>query len=336
MKKWFVISVIAMMVAAFTTISKTDKKIDPEEINKAINKSLPLLQSSSHEFLENAGGCQSCHHQDLTAVSLSLAKEKGFSVNDTILNEVFDSIGSVMRSRKDVLSENDDPVAIVMSGSYQMWALWANKYPSNKLLELQVKNLMQRQTSEGCWVSPNPRPPLEYYSFTATALVAAGIQYYAPSSLKQEVSQRLEKARSWFTRTVAETNEEKVFQLLGLTWLKGDKAFIQQQAKKLIATQREDGGWSQLRSLESDSYATGQSLYALNQAGQLNVDDPVYQKGISFLLRTQFEDGSWKVQSRSFPVVPFVVSGFPHDKNQFISAAGSNWATMALLLAAKR
>jgi hypothetical protein len=38
------------------------------------------------------------------------------------------------------------------------------------------------------------------------------------------------------------------------------------------------------------------------------------------------------VQSRSFPVIPFVEAKFPHGKNQFISAAGTNWATMALLL----
>jgi len=335
MKKWLVIAGIAIVVAAFTTVSNSSKKIDPKEIDQAINKILPLLQASSHVFLENAGGCQSCHHQDLTAVSLSLAKEKGFAVNDTILSEISDSIMSVMRSRKTVLSQNDDPTAIVMSGSYQLWALWANQYKSNKLIELQVKNLMQRQTTEGCWVSPNPRPPLEYYSFTATALVTSAIQYYAPPSLKPEISQRIEKARSWMVRTIPETNEEKVFQLLGLTWINGDKDFIGRQAKKLLATQREDGGWSQLTHLESDAYATGQALYALNESGQLKADDLAYQKGILFLLKTQFEDGSWKVQSRSFAVVPFVNSGFPHDKNQFISAAGSNWATMALLKAVK-
>jgi hypothetical protein len=333
MKKWFIIAGIALLVAAFTTISNSQKKIDPKEIDQAINKSLSLLQPSSHIFLENAGGCQSCHHQDLTAVNLSLAKEKGFAVNDTILSEISDSIMSVMRSRKSVLAQNDDPVAIVMSGSYQLWALWANHYKSNKLIELHVKNLMQRQTTEGCWVSPNPRPPLEYYSFTATALVTSAIQYYAPQSLQPEVVQRVDKARAWMMRTFPETNEEKVFQLLGLTWMHGDKNFIAQQAKELLANQREDGGWSQLAHLGSDAYATGQALYALHESGQLKAIDPAYQKGISFLLRTQFEDGSWRVQSRSFPVVPFVNSGFPHDKNQFISAAGSNWATMALLLA---
>jgi acid phosphatase family membrane protein YuiD len=89
MKKWLVLSAIVTVIAAFTTVTKESKINSQEEIKKAVNKTLPLLQTSSHLFLENAGGCQSCHHQDLTAVSLSLAKEKGFTVNDTILNEIF-------------------------------------------------------------------------------------------------------------------------------------------------------------------------------------------------------------------------------------------------------
>jgi len=335
MKKWFVLSAIVTVVASFSTITNKEDNNDPEAIKKAINKSLPLLQTTSHAFLENAGGCQSCHHQDLTAVSLSLAKEKGFQINEASLNEIFDSIQQVIRSRKEVLAQNDDPVAIVMSSGYQLWALWANKYKSNKLIEMLVKNLMQRQTGEGSWVSPNPRPPLEFYSFSATALMVSAIQYYSPPSLKPEVAQRIEKAVGWMTRTVPETNEEKVFQILGLKWINGDKIFIQQQAKKLLATQREDGGWSQLTNLESDSYATGQALYALYESGLLKADDIAYQKAISFLLKTQYEDGSWKVKSRSIPFVPFVQNGFPHDKDQFISAAGTNWATIALTLTVK-
>ena len=335
MKKWLVLSAIVTVIAAFTTVTKESKVNSQEDIKKAVNKTLPLLQTSSHVFLENAGGCQSCHHQDLTAVSLSLAKEKGFTVNDTILNEIFDSANSVIRSRKDVLSQNGDPVAIVMSSGYQLWALWANKYKSNKLIEMLVKNLMQRQIYDGSWVSPNPRPPLEYYAFSATALMVSALQYYSPSSLKPEIDQRIEKARGWMIKTIPENNEERIFQLLGLKWINGDKNFIHQQAKKLLATQHEDGGWSQLPTLESDSYATGQALYALYETGQLKTNDPAFEKGISFLLKTQYEDGSWKVKSRSIPFVPFVQNGFPHDKDQFISAAGTNWATMALTLAVK-
>ena len=335
MKKWLVLTGIVTVIAAFTTVTKDGRINDPEEIKKAINKSLPLLQATSHVFLENAGGCQSCHHQDLTAVNLSLAKEKGFVVSDTSLNEIFDSIMQTIRSRRPALIQNDDPIAIIMSSGYELWALWANKYKSNKQIELQVKNLMQRQTHNGNWVSPNPRPPLEYYSFSATALMVSAIQYYAPLSLKPEATQRIEKARSWMMRTKPETNEERVFQLLGLKWIDGDKNFIQEQAKKLLATQREDGGWSQLATLESDAYATGQVLYALHETGQLKPGDPAFQKAVSFLLKTQYEDGSWKVRSRSFPFLPLVQNGFPHDKDQFISAAGTNWATMALILASK-
>jgi N-acyl-D-amino-acid deacylase len=217
-----------------------------------------------------------------------------------------------------------------------MWALAANHYASNKSLEMLVQNVMHRQTINGNWVSPNPRPPLEYYSTTATALTIKGIQAYAPPYLQNEVTQRVARARAWLERASPVTNEEKVYQLLGLIWSNGDEKIIQQQAKKLLSSQREDGGWAQLTSLESDAYATGQSLYALNQAGQLRTDDPAYQKGVSYLLNTQLEDGSWKVQTRSFPVIPFVETSFPHGKSQFISAAGSTWATMALLLAVRR
>ena len=248
---------------------------------------------------------------------------------------MLNSIDTVVRARKDVLAQNGDPVAIVMSSAYQLWALWANKYESNKLIGMLVKNLMQRQIYDGSWVSPNPRPPLEYYAFSATALMVSALQYYSPPSLRPEVDKRIERARAWMVKTVPENNEERIFQILGLKWANSDKIFITQQAKKLLATQREDGGWSQLPTLESDSYATGQALYALYESGLLKTDDPSFQRGISFLLKTQDKDGSWKVKSRSIPFVPFVENGFPHEKDQFISAAGTNWATMALILAVK-
>lgn len=333
MKKWTILLAICFLVVSFTTINKHDEPPTPEEIKAAINKSIYLLQPSDRLFLQNAGTCHSCHHQDLTAITTYIAKTKGYSINDTISTESIQSIIATLKSRKATNAQYNDPVAILMSGAYSLWALSENKYPANKSMELLVKNLMQRQTSEGSWVSPNPRPPLEYYAFTATALVINAMNAYAPTSLKEEASRRAEKAKTWMMKEVPETNEEKVFQLLGLSWANADPAFIQQQAKKLLAAQREDGGWSQLDSLQTDAYATGQSLYALQYAANLDVNDKAFQKGIKFLLRNQLPDGSWRIKSRSFPSVPFVETGFPTGGDQFISAAGSNWATMALLLA---
>lgn len=50
--------------------------------------------------------------------------------------------------------------------------------------------------------------------------------------------------------------------------------------------------------------------------------------------RAEKEDGSWLVQPRTVPFQPYFDAGFPHEKAQFISCAGSIWATMALALAA--
>lgn len=333
MRKFLIITAIILSILGFRSINV--KLNDPIEIKAAINKSLPLLQSSSHQFLANAGGCHSCHGQGLGGVTFSLAKEKGFVVADSIVNEAMDSISNNWTARMTYLAQNEDPVAIVMSGGYDLWALSATKYTTNKTIQLLARNIMYRQKKEGNWVSPNLRPPLEYYSFSATALALKGIQAYLPAIFREEVQQRTEKAKKWMMINTPVANEERVFQLLGLAWSNGDKRFINKQAKNLLALQRGDGGWSQLDSLPTDAYATGQSLYALNQCGELSVSAPAFQKGITFLLRTQSGDGSWKVQTRSFPSVPYVDSGFPHDDSQFISAAGSNWATMALLLAAE-
>ena len=82
----------------------------------------------------------------------------------------------------------------------------------------------------------------------------------------------------------------------------------------------------------SDAYATGEALYALNAAGNMPTTNPVYQKGVKYLLRTQAADGSWHVASRSIWVQPYFESGFPYAHDQWISAAGTSWAAMALSL----
>jgi N-acyl-D-amino-acid deacylase len=338
MRKYLVLACMIMGIVAF---KKGMEETDAAAIDAAINKSLPLLQSSSHTFLKNAPAlvnCHSCHNQGLGLVTFAMAKQRGFAVNDTIYNEAIDSTYKQWKIASNIrdLMEDDDPLATLIVGDYDLWALKENNFKGDKMIDILSKNIMHMQMRDGNWFSPGQRPPLEYYSFSVTALAAKNIQAYMPAILNEEVAERVSRAREWMTQTKPLVNEEKVFQLLGLTWCNGDRQFIAQQAKKLLAEQHADGGWSQLDSLPTDAYASGQALYALNQSGQLEVADKAYQKGIAFLLRTQEEDGSWHVKTRTFPFLPYVNSGFPHQADQFISAAGSNWATMALLLAAKK
>ena len=71
-------------------------------------------------------------------------------------------------------------------------------------------------------------------------------------------------------------------------------------------------------------------FYALVVSGKMSTTDAVFKKGISFLRNTQAEDGSWHVKSRSIWTQPYFDSGFPYEHDQWISATGTAWATMAL------
>jgi squalene cyclase len=158
------------------------------------------------------------------------------------------------------------------------------------------------------------------------------LQLYAPKGLRQEVNTRVERAREWLAKATPMHNEDQAFQLLGLAWANADKSSLQKMARDLLARQRKDGGWGQHSTLESDAYATGQALVALHQAGGLPVTHRAYQRGVNYLLANQAADGSWMVVTRSFPFQKYFESGFPHGHNQWISAAASSWATMALIL----
>jgi hypothetical protein len=122
--------------------------------------------------------------------------------------------------------------------------------------------------------------------------------------------------------------------LLGLAWAGADKQPLSEAVRAVAAEQRGDGGWAQLPWLQSDAYATGQTLVALHEAG-MAVRDPVYQRGVHYLLDHQMKDGSWWVKTRSMPGQTPFDSGFPHGADQWISVTATNWSTIALAHAAK-
>ena len=94
--------------------------------------------------------------------------------------------------------------------------------------------------------------------------------------------------------------------------------------------QRADGGFPQLETLGSDAYATGQTIVALRDAGELSSDDPVIRRAVDYLLADQMADGTWFVATRALPFQPFFNSGFPNGRSQYISAAATAWAVLAL------
>jgi hypothetical protein len=163
------------------------------------------------------------------------------------------------------------------------------------------------------------------------AFALRALQLYPLPARRDEMRRRVERARDYLAGSRPVSFNQQVFQLLGLCWAGESRESLSPRVAAVLAKQGADGGWAQLDGLPPDAWATGQALVALHTAG-LATTDPAFEKGVRFLLRSQFDDGSWYVRSRAWPFQPHFESEFPHGKDQWISAAGTAWAAMALLL----
>lgn len=306
-------------------------------LRSGVQRSLDLLQRSSDGFLANGfvkqSGCVSCHQQTLPAVTFAMAQDRGFRVDE-------DSLARQLTAQQTGWSKTRDrayemhapqpaPAAVI---GYGLHGLHALRYEPDELTDAMAWYLAETQLPDGSWPDFDFRPPMEGGPIVGTALTLKALQYYPPPVGTQTLKKRIEKARAWLERSRPTDLNQRIFRHHGLGWAGASSSELRRETKELLSLQRPDGGWAPLPTLESDSWTTGHMLVSLHEAGGLSTDDPAYQRGVDFLVRTQFEDGSWWVKSRTWPFQPHFDSGFPHGKDQWISAGGTAWAAIALLL----
>jgi len=310
---------------------------DNAMIADAVRRALPPLQESSIESKASAlrhasrQDCVSCHQQFLPLGAISLAQNRHLAVDEVALSQLVTDIEHFAVQAQELNLEATFHPAPAIEYGYALFAGRLNKQAPSITTDSQVHQLTVMQHPDGHWAWNLPRPPIQSSDIVATALALQAIQSYAPPGRQREIDQRVRRAKAWLANAEPEGNEERAYQLLGLAWADERSGRLKKLAESLIRQQRTDGGWGQLANLPSDAYATGQSLYALQVAG-LPPGDPAVQKGLGFLLRTQFEDGTWRVKRRAFPFQPPMESGFPYGKDGWISSAATSWAVMALAM----
>jgi squalene cyclase len=267
-------------------------------------------------------------------MAASFARTHGHRVDEKALEGEHLRLLSVLKPARELLIENGDNIPdLQITGTYALLALKAQGHKPDALTDAAVNNLANKQNLDGSWTLWAPRPPIEYGDIQATALCLRAIQIYAPPGRRAEYNSRIRKAGQWLTAANAENTTDENWRALGLFWSRAGTLSLNEAIQQILSHQREDGGWAQLPGLQSDAYATGQTLYALSTVGAANEYRVAWKRGIQYLLRTQNADGTWHVKSRSFPFQPYFESGFPHGPDQWISMAGSSWATIALTLA---
>ena len=307
-----------------------DRSMDEDSVKQFAQKSISLLQSCGPQFYANSG-CVACHQQTASSLVVQMARERGFRVDERVARQQV-KLTSVDLGKKRVgflqrmkIGGTSHRVA------YLLWGMAMADYPADEITDAAFVELAGLQLRNGSWVSDAHRPPTEYSPVTATAVSLRALQHYAPPGLQTATAARVARATQWLVDAQASANAEKAFRLLGLHWGGADTRQIAKAKRDLLKEQASSGGWSQLPALAPDAYATGLTLYALYQTGCLSATDPAYRRGVAFLMKTRKDDGSWHVRSRSFAIQPYFESGFPHGHDQWISAAASSWATMALL-----
>jgi ankyrin repeat protein len=300
----------------------------------AIQRSVPLLQRTDVNFSQKTG-CISCHNNTFTAVTVSAVRKTGLPVDEQIAKKQLETIGAYIESWREKVLQGVGIPGDTDAIGYILVGLAAEHYPSDPATDALARFVKDHQTPDGGWFTDAHRPPIESSEIEVTAVAMHAMQTYAPKTQRAEYEKSIERGASWLKSAQPKTTEDKAFRLMGLFWAKADKGTIRDAAKSLLADQRPDGGWAQIPTLSSDAYATGQALTALRESGSLGAKDAACQRARAFLLSTQFEDGSWYVKTRALPIQPYFESGFPFGRDQFISAAGTNWATKALALEAR-
>jgi ankyrin repeat protein len=312
---------------------RSSSAANEDDLRAASARAIKLIQHSQVIWYQRET-CTSCHHQLLSQIPLVLARERGVPFDEKVARDTATNAFAFLKDL-DANVQGYDFIDMDFDG----WALTAAHLagvPRSISTDAEAQFIASRQLADGSWPTTDQRPPQSSSFFTTTAVCANALEQYLPEQLKGEKEARLSLARAWLLKSAPRTTEDQAYQLFGLRWTRAEQRVLGRIARQLLAEQHEDGGWSQLPSLGSDAYSTGEVLVALHEGGNVPTSDPAYQRGVQYLLKSQQADGSWQVKSRLHPPAPvsppYVNTDFPpfqHD--QFISIMATSWATAALL-----
>lgn len=290
-----------------------------------------LVKSGARLTDATTNRCSTCHQQSLPAVVGAMALAKGVDYPGQVAQEQLLATMESNQKARDLCLEQ--PQAVPNIPSWLLIGLEAARVPAGPFTDHFAYSLARYQSGDGRWISKASRAPTDAGDVSSTALAIRALRLSAPPTMQPRMEARIAAGARWLGGFRADSTEDRAMQILGLHWAGRPNSEIEVFAQDLRAAQRVDGGWAQLATLESDAYATGLVLYALNQAGGIVPNDAAFQRAAKYLLKHQLADGSWFVKARGSPVQVAIDDIFPHGTHQWISSVATGWSSLALMLA---
>jgi ankyrin repeat protein len=295
----------------------------------AITRSIQLLERTSDQFFHKSG-CFACHEQPAAEFAVAAARAKGIAVDEKASH---DRIWQITSTINPVALEGAAALGGSDNNLYAVEGLLRAGYPSNRITDYLAANLAASQGGDGGWHLPGySRSPIQDSDFSRTAMAIRALKAYGTPGRASEMKERIARGKQWLLQAEPAILEDMDMRLVGVAAAGGSATELRKLAEPIFALQRSDGGWAQRQGYPSDAYATGMTLWALNEAGVMRPDD----KSVKFLLATQSADGSWRVTTRATKFQEYFESGFPYGRDQWISTMATGWAANALALSIDR
>ena len=305
------------------------QEVPVEALRRAAQKGLALLESTSPTFIQK-GGCNSCHNQKLAAAAQAFARQRGIPTGPTIA-QLPDELSDATAER---FVEYAQGGGSGISGlGYELFARAMTNEPGDARVQAQLYYLKSMQRTDGSWGLVGNRPPITFDDVTATAFVDQSAECVCASGARCRHTPK-DRSRSRMVASGAATVDTGTrVSSVGTDVVEGG-CRCDQTSDFSSAEASADRRWLVSASGHVERCVRDRNGALLDVAGRdLPVKDAVYQKGLRYLLDTQAADGTWHVRTRSLPFQPYFETGYPDDHDQWISAAGAAYATMAITAA---
>jgi hypothetical protein len=329
-----VITTIALATWPVRVDAQGEKKPPAKDATMAIERGLRFLKEDAVKWRKERQ-CATCHHGTMTVWALNEAKAQGYTVAAA---DLADMTKWTKERLKDIDKPRDTrPGWSMLNSPAVILATMAQAVPNQESVsadELKqiAGHLLRHQEADGSWAwssapAKNRPPPFFESDEVVTLLASMALGPYVPKDAKAKSPERegREKSAAWLAKqTPNDTTQAAAYRLLFKVRAGESRKILEDGIDDLLRRQNKDGGWSQLKELASDAYATGQALYILSLAG-VKKDRAEIRRGVAFLVASQKEDGSWPMTRRGHAGVtpgPFSVP---------IIYFGSSWATLGLM-----
>lgn len=283
--------------ALFVSFAQAAAPAAETTVRDAAQKGSDYLAKTTAAW-QRSNRCYGCHVQAVTLEGLSVAKSHQYKVPEKEFAELLDGILRLPGGARapGPITHSGYPRTALTFGSAALArydALVDAKLTDDLLVH--AKALMKLQDADGAVRGDHEAAPVTMGVMQSTFQATQTWRQAQARTADDIWLAPLRKAEGFIVKTVAEWkgNPKGVqpqvvnYALLGIlaSGASRSEGSVKQLVSFVLERQQEDGGFG-------DALLTGQTVYALRQAG-LTEKDSAVERGLSWLVRHQQKDGGW-------------------------------------------